>query len=353
MTYFVTRNFQLRFKPVNSPILSLLHEKFYTMKLKEGGSPLRYLEEMENCRQDMQYSKVSMTNEHFLRIVFIGLGPSYIMIVEEFERKIDTYDTKELIDEIRGKLDVRQSRMRMAQRQNQRSSGNEKALLAFKKKFTGKCYKCGKWGHKGADCKEGKNRDKRDTSRRTQCFKYKKCGHIKRYCPEMNNNNNKTDLAAFCQEVDEPMNEMSLMILSHGSLKTSNNDDADLSYHGDGEDEEDSISEDLDDVLDDISEGLLDSRYWEDLGSDYCYMMADSAPEKQSEEGEDLKPAARNKKSSEKQTSSTREKLGEKISGHNSSCAQVDAHVQELLSNSDDSSMDVSLKPSDRDNDDY
>ena len=184
-----------KFKPVNSPILSLLHEKFYTRKLR-GGNPVRYLEEMENLRMEMSYGGVKMEDDHFLRIVFNGLGEDYLMIIEEYERLLDTSnDRGELLEQLRAKLELKYDRKRLNYRFKQEENKNEKALLALNKKFSGKCFKCGKWGHKGADCDENKNKGKKKEGKGIQCFKCKKFGHIKRNCPDLKN----TDLATVCQ----------------------------------------------------------------------------------------------------------------------------------------------------------
>ena len=87
--------------------------------------------------------------------VMNNLPKEYEVILDGLESRIDkSGDEKLTIEVIREKLNGRYERMKKSVKAEDRT---ERSLLAtFPNQFKGKCYNCGKYGHKGVECPEKK-----------------------------------------------------------------------------------------------------------------------------------------------------------------------------------------------------
>ena len=118
---------------------------------------------------DVKYAKadyevvahiVNKLPEEYSELVTLVEGMTTTITLVKLKSKIRTFSTRKLKDS---------------------KSSNEIALLIINKSFTGICRKCGKQGHKAADCR---SRDV-TTNKNVKCFNCNRyAGHIARDCPE-------------------------------------------------------------------------------------------------------------------------------------------------------------------------
>ena len=62
---------------------------------------------------------------------------------------------------------------------------DDKALVAYKRPFKGLCRKCGKWGHKAADCSNGSTNEKQHDRSEIVCSFCDRKGHSAQVCRDL------------------------------------------------------------------------------------------------------------------------------------------------------------------------
>ena len=95
--------------------------------------------------------------------------------------KLNITGVEEVKERLRSKYNKLKVKLNLSDKEDE--EGEEKALAArFKKQFKGRCQKCGKWGHKSADCRgkteEGENKNKEQKPKfKGDCHYCGKTGH--------------------------------------------------------------------------------------------------------------------------------------------------------------------------------
>ena len=87
------------------------------------------------------------------------------------------------IGELKNELNLKYKQMRYTLGHGAgRGKNNNDDTALFAGGLKGKCFMCGKWGHKGVDCKT-RNKERGTREFKVMCFKCKKRGHIAANCP--------------------------------------------------------------------------------------------------------------------------------------------------------------------------
>jgi len=180
-------NLNKKFDPVSAPTLARLQEQFYSAKLKKGSDPDNFITLLEDIRVKLEDMESEMTDRQFIVQVLNSLNSDYERQIEMFEDKLDDEDADVSIEDVREKLNIRYERI---SRQKGDDRSNDIALMAMSTgggggKFRGQCYNCGKYGHKGADCRNPKKNANNDQSKNKftgKCNYCKKVGHKEIEC---------------------------------------------------------------------------------------------------------------------------------------------------------------------------
>ena len=172
-----------KFEPKTAPNRLLLSKQYQNASLRAGADPSAFITYMEELKVKLDEMGYNIPETQFIDQVLNNLTEEY-----ELEVKILEGKTGVTIDEVRDELILRYEKMKSKRGSGySNNSGDESkeetALAAVGgKQFKGKCYKCGKIGHKGADCRSGKNNSGNNNNRSGmsftgECFYCKKKGH--------------------------------------------------------------------------------------------------------------------------------------------------------------------------------
>ena len=207
-------------------------------------------------------SKLTKFSEADLMLHAIAALPKkYNSIVPLIEKAMEegTMDLDELVDKLMSthsreeeqELNERDSpETALAALTNDLESLDEAALAAvYKKVFKGNCRKCGKRGHKSADCRSGKSDKGRKFS--GKCHKCGRTGHVIRNCPDWKNEKSNNAADEEKDEDEDSSDEES----EFGLLIIDNDEDDDGSAAVDREDE---AEDDNASVIADVEGELFD-----------------------------------------------------------------------------------------------
>ena len=167
-----------------------LRQMLNGIKMKKGEDPVTLFEQISSIEN--KYNKNGKIDEEDLIAVVLDAAPSDYQSVLTIEQRLHPTDLK---------LDHLETCMNQYWRQTasaRESDENDKdktevALLAF----NGKCFNCGKFGHKSPECKEP--RKQRQTGPRSgtqtkftgKCFNCGKSGHMGKDCWQKDENKDK------------------------------------------------------------------------------------------------------------------------------------------------------------------
>ena len=145
--------------------------KFVTSKLKSRSmDPDEWISELEEIRADLQSLGSPIPEEDLIIHITNNLPIEYESLVEKLIPQIGKIDLEDMKDEVRSKFQ-RISRY-------DEPIEEERALYgkgSRGKPFKGKCYNCGKIGHRAPDCKS-----RRDEKRIQEKKKSIQCSHCKK-----------------------------------------------------------------------------------------------------------------------------------------------------------------------------
>ena len=173
-----------KYAPKTAPSLLKLKKKFANSKLGSE-HPDEWITELESLRNDMDKISLTakMTDQDFMIHVLNNLTEEYDVILDGMESKLmlgESDPSRLTIEEIRSKLNNRYERIEDRDEQAKR----EVAFAEFVKQYKGTCTKCGKYGHKSADCTEKSSRGTKGEDKR-KCWNCGEIGHIKSDCPKL------------------------------------------------------------------------------------------------------------------------------------------------------------------------
>jgi len=200
-----------KYAPKSAPSLLKLKKQFANCKLKDENikyHPDNYISSLESLRNDMDEicesidESTKMSDLDFMIHVLNNLPELYDVILDGMETRLmlKKSDPKKLtIEDIRAKLNNRYERIK--DRHKGFWKEKDSALMAFVEDdeneiayfagFKGNCNKCGKYGHKGVDCRSSNNNDtghnKSDNlpNSNIKCYYCGSRGHVKPNCELM------------------------------------------------------------------------------------------------------------------------------------------------------------------------
>jgi hypothetical protein len=174
-----------KYSPTTAPSLAKLHKQFYRARLKKKVDPDVFITYLEDIRTRMEEMGSKMTDEQFMLHVMNNLSSDYENQVNKVEDRVGNKTNPLDIEELRDELCLRFERLNT--KEDSDESEDEKAL--FGAQFKGRCRVCGKWGHKGTECrsnKETKGNGNKQTSNykkfEGECHYCHKKGHMKKDC---------------------------------------------------------------------------------------------------------------------------------------------------------------------------
>ena len=123
--------------------------KFTQSKLKDWTKDRdEWLDELEKTRADLEMMGSKILEEDFKIHILNNLPKEYESLIEKLIPDIDILKSEDLREEL-------QSKYNCIMKYNNKNENNEEQALATNqpfRKFKGKCLRCGKQGHKAAQC---------------------------------------------------------------------------------------------------------------------------------------------------------------------------------------------------------
>jgi len=140
-----------KYKPKTNASKVQLKLQFQQLKLKSvQEDPDEWITELEVLRSRIEDLGLKISDKDMKIHILSNLPEEYDTIVTIIEEDLDKYD----LDQIRDKLTVRYAKLNEITEENQNEEEVEAALVTGK--FKGRCYHCGKFGHKSNECPDKK-----------------------------------------------------------------------------------------------------------------------------------------------------------------------------------------------------
>ena len=200
-------NLVTNFQPSDQTTRMELLTEFYKLKLEDVEGPEKYFSEMAYLKQRFQTVKYNLEDDDIICKTVTELPEQYKsykpVLIQRMKDTMNPLTLKELQALLR-------TEYRIGEHKESKDSGDT-AMVAgkFKKQFKGTCNKCGKWGHKGADCKTSEKKGYKG-----RCNYCKIVGHKETECRkkkrEENNKSNdgQADLAFIAQNKSDDVKDL-------------------------------------------------------------------------------------------------------------------------------------------------
>ena len=225
-----------KFLPRTNATMIKLVKEFGQMSLSgPDKDPEEWITNLEYVRARLGQLGKKIEEEDAMIHILNNLPVEYENTVEVMERRLDDTMDPLTIDIIRDELSLKYEKIKRTLGIDEESlEKDETAFVSGYAKFKGRCYGCGKFGHKSGDCKS--KEDKKDSGNSgkptgTWCNYCKKDGHWKRECPVLAAKKKGNDVVNTAQDSTAQDDDFDIVLTS---TEFSNNPYAIL-----GEDEED------------------------------------------------------------------------------------------------------------------
>ncbi len=145
--------------------------KFNSSRLRNARKdPDEWISNLEVLRRKLKAMGHTISEQDMMIHVINNLPKEYDSITDQLEIELDNnkIDMKVIRNRIRSKYNKMKRRFGKSDDASD-DEDTEKALSATTKKdYKGRCFHCGKWGHKQADCKEKQSENGRNNNGNTQ-----------------------------------------------------------------------------------------------------------------------------------------------------------------------------------------
>ena len=174
-----------KYAPKTAPSLLKLKKKFANSRLEDlKTNPDEWITELEGLRYDMEEMHIAttMSDLDFLIHVLNNLPEEYDVVLDGMESRLMLKDTDPkllTIEDMRSRLNNRFERVKERFHEKERPHGD--VAYYANTGFKGSCTKCGKYGHKGSDCR---SRNGNGTGFKGTCYTCSEKGHMARNCPK-------------------------------------------------------------------------------------------------------------------------------------------------------------------------
>ena len=228
---------QRKYRPKTNQQRVSLRLEFQQNTLKSWKvDPDEWITELEIQKVYLKEMGVAITEDELKLHIITNLPEEYDILTEQLEENMDTLDLEEIRERLIAKFEKIKKRKGGWSTRKMKSSDEETAFIngdhnddagvmtddgfiheaALITMFKGRCYKCGNFGHKSADCptkigdsksnQRGNSNPSNDKPKkfRGKCWKCGKYGHSKRDCTQndasniANDEDNDEEVIAFC-----------------------------------------------------------------------------------------------------------------------------------------------------------
>ena len=158
---------------------------------KNKDDPDTWISELELMRIRLKKMGTPIDDEYLMMHIMNNLPSAYDSLIENLEDRLDSVLDPLTLDNLRDKISEKYEKIKRRKGWESGSDSEkdeEKALFA--KTFKGRCNKCGKFGHKAAECRSGGNKDGKRIGKGRQgggkfqgkCYHCGKIGHREADC---------------------------------------------------------------------------------------------------------------------------------------------------------------------------
>jgi len=168
--------------------VSRIKEEYTNAHLKAKADPDAFVDYLERQRARLAEMEIEITNRTFLLDLIGKLTTEYDNIIEKINDILDNNRniSDDMVDQVRDRLRAKYERHIKSRWSNNNQNGNnnnEEGALTTSGQFKGRHNQCGKYGHKGFECRT-KKKD------HIQCCHCKEIEHFHNECPKKHNSNN-------------------------------------------------------------------------------------------------------------------------------------------------------------------
>jgi hypothetical protein len=179
-----------------------IQQEYFDMKIEDQGRPSTFIVNLERMKKKLKDNGYKIEDADFIKQILAKLPKGK-------EDEVGPYQTEKRTIELQMKIEKDYDLAKLTRDLEKvyktlntsdednvdLSDGKEKALVVYSGQFKGRCHKCGKFGHKGFECKNGSSKEN-DPRFAGKCHYCGKVGHkvgscftFKKWIAERDGNN--------------------------------------------------------------------------------------------------------------------------------------------------------------------
>ena len=184
-----------KFEARTAPTRLMLKEKITNFKHKNRQDPEVYISKLEDLILQYNQAGGSWTEDEILEHICVHMPPVYEVVLTPLEKRIGAATNKLTLKELREELNLKFMKLNKGKAGDSEGSGDGEVGL-FAGGFRGKCHKCGKIGHKSAECRsKNSGNDNKSQTGKDECRYCHEKGHWIKDCPKLKLKNERANAA--------------------------------------------------------------------------------------------------------------------------------------------------------------